>query len=131
MKTATIPSLRVEPALREAAESVLREGETLSGFVEASLRAQVRQRQLQEEFIKRGLASLEEAKRTGVYKRQAVYEFLVMSPRLRELVVPGAEADTIHRVAVEEGMRPITQAAVALARSGAISLAEAWRVRAD
>lgn len=67
MKTATIPSLRVEPALREAAESVLREGETLSGFVEASLRAQVRQRQLQEEFIKRGLASLEEAKRTGVY----------------------------------------------------------------
>lgn len=67
MKTATIPSLRVEPALREAAESVLREGETLSGFVEASLRAQVRQRQLQDEFIKRGLASLEESKRTGVY----------------------------------------------------------------
>jgi hypothetical protein len=67
MKTATIPSLRVEPALREAAESVLREGETLSGFVEASLREQVRQRQLQDEFIKRGLASLEESKRTGVY----------------------------------------------------------------
>jgi len=67
MKTATIPSLRVEPALREAAESVLREGETLSGFVEASLRAQVRQRQLQDEFIKRGLTSLEESKRTGVY----------------------------------------------------------------
>ena len=56
MKTATIPSLRVEPALREAVESVLREGETLSGFVEASVRAQVHQRQLQDEFIKRGLA---------------------------------------------------------------------------
>ena len=67
----------------------------------------------------------------GVHRRQAVYELLVMSPRLRELIMPGAEADTIHRVAVEEGMRPITQAAVALARSGAISLAEAWRVRAD
>ena len=67
MKTATIPSLRVEPALREAAESVLREGETLSGLVEASVRAQVHQRQLQDEFIKRGLASLEESKRTGVY----------------------------------------------------------------
>lgn len=67
MKTATIPSLRVEPALREAAESVLHEGETLSGFVEASVRAQVRQRQLQDEFIKRGLASLEESKRIGVY----------------------------------------------------------------
>ncbi len=67
----------------------------------------------------------------GVHRRKAVYELLVMSPRLRELIVPGAEADTIHRIAVEEGMRPITQAAVALARSGAISLTEAWCVRAD
>jgi type IV pilus assembly protein PilB len=67
----------------------------------------------------------------GVFKRQAVYELLVMSPRLRELVLPGGDADSIHRVAVEEGMRPITQAAVALARRGAISLSEAWRVRAD
>ncbi len=67
----------------------------------------------------------------GVHGRRAVYELLVMSPRLRELVVPGAEADTIHRVAMEEGMVPITQAAVALARSGEISLSEAWRVRAD
>lgn len=66
----------------------------------------------------------------GVHGRRAVYELLVMSQRLRELVVPGAEADTIHRVAMEEGMVPITQAAVALARSGEISLAEAWRVRA-
>lgn len=67
----------------------------------------------------------------GVHGRRAVYELLVMSPRLRELVVPGAEADTIHRIAVEEGMVPITQAAVALARSGQIALSEAWRVRAD
>ena len=67
----------------------------------------------------------------GVHGRRAVYELLVMSPRLRELVVPGAEADTLHRVAMEEGMVPITQAAVALARSGQISLSEAWRVRAD
>ena len=67
MKTATIPSLRVEPALREAAESVLREGETLSGFVEASLRAQVRQRQLQDEFIKRGLLALDDARSNDAY----------------------------------------------------------------
>ncbi len=67
----------------------------------------------------------------GVRGRQAVYELLVMTPRLRELVVPGAEADTIHRIATQEGMVPITQAAVTLARSGVIALAEAWRVRAD
>jgi type IV pilus assembly protein PilB len=67
----------------------------------------------------------------GVYKRRAVYELLLVSPRIQSLIVPGAEADTIHRVAIEEGMVPITQAAVALAREGVISLSEAWRVRAD
>lgn len=67
MKTATIPSLRVEPALREAAESVLREGETLSAFVEASVREQVRKRQLQDEFIRRGLIALESARKTQTY----------------------------------------------------------------
>jgi type IV pilus assembly protein PilB len=56
---------------------------------------------------------------------------MVVSPRIQSLIVPGAEADTIHRVAIEEGMVPITRAAVGLAREGLISLAEAWRVRAD
>ncbi|MBV2208989.1 MAG: prevent-host-death protein [Thermomonas sp.] len=67
MKTATLPSLRVEPALREAAEDLLQNGETLSGFIEAAVRQQVRSRQLRDEFIKRGLASLEDTKRTGMY----------------------------------------------------------------
>lgn len=67
MKTATLPSLRVEPALREAAESVLQEGETLSSFVEASVRAQVDMRKLREAFIARGLTSLEDARKTGEY----------------------------------------------------------------
>ena len=67
MKTATIPSLRVEPALRRAAEEVLRDGESLSGFVEHAVRAQIQQRQEQAAFIARGLASRERAKATGVY----------------------------------------------------------------
>ena len=67
MKTATLPSLRVEAELRQAAESVLKKGETLSSFVEESVRAQVRKRQLQDEFIKRGLASRDKARETGVY----------------------------------------------------------------
>jgi predicted transcriptional regulator len=67
MKTATIPSLRVEPALREAAEQLLRDGESLSGFVESALRAQIQQRQQQAAFIARGLASRDQAKSTGVY----------------------------------------------------------------
>ena len=67
MKTATLPSLRVEAELRQAAESVLKKGETLSSFVEESVRTQVRKRQLQDEFIKRGLASRDKARETGVY----------------------------------------------------------------
>jgi type IV pilus assembly protein PilB len=67
----------------------------------------------------------------GVFRRQAVYELMVMTPRMRQLIVPGANADALHAAAVAEGMIPLTQAAVALARSGVISLAEAWRVRSD
>lgn len=67
MKTATIPSLRVDPELRAAAESVLKEGETLSAFVEASVKQQVHYRKTQAEFIARGLAAREEARRTGEY----------------------------------------------------------------
>ncbi len=67
MKTATIPSLRVDPELRAAAESVLKEGETLSAFVEDSVKRQVHYRKTQAEFIARGLASRDEAKRTREY----------------------------------------------------------------
>src|SRR3546814_6197409 len=66
MKTATLPSLRVAPELRAAAESVLEEGESLSAFVENSVKAQIHYRKTQAEFIARGLAAREEAKRTGI-----------------------------------------------------------------
>ncbi|HSX63369.1 MAG TPA: YlcI/YnfO family protein [Pseudoxanthomonas sp.] len=67
MKTASLPSLRVDPALRKAAEAVLQEGETLSSFVEQSVRAQIQLRQQQEAFIARGLASRDSARQTGRY----------------------------------------------------------------
>ena len=67
MKTATFPSLRVDPDLRQAAEEVLLDGESLSGFVEQSIRSQIERRMAQREFVARGLASREEARRTGKY----------------------------------------------------------------
>src|ERR1700684_3857879 len=54
MKTATIPALRVEPELRKAAEEVLNENESLSSFMEASLRESIAKRRLQREFVARG-----------------------------------------------------------------------------
>jgi hypothetical protein len=44
MKTATIPSVRVAPAFRAEVVSVLAEGESLSEFFEASVRATVARR---------------------------------------------------------------------------------------
>ena len=67
MKTATIPSVRVEPELRAEVESLLGEGETVSEFVEASVRASVQRRRHQAEFIARGLRSLDNARRSGDY----------------------------------------------------------------
>lgn len=67
MKTTTIPPLRVSPELRREAEAVLREGETLSGFMLESLQDSIARRRDQQEFIERGLKSAARARRTGRY----------------------------------------------------------------
>ncbi len=67
MKTATFPSVRVNPELRQAAEQILQEGESLSGFVEQSIRESIERRQFQREFIARGLRARDDARQTGRY----------------------------------------------------------------
>jgi hypothetical protein len=67
VKTSSFPSLRVEPELREAAESVLLEGETLTSLIETSVRETIQRRRMQKEFIARGLRSREDAQGTGLY----------------------------------------------------------------
>jgi hypothetical protein len=67
MKTASIPSVRVEPELRAEVEAMLGEGETLSEFVETSIREKVERRRVHEEFIARGLRSRDQARQTDDY----------------------------------------------------------------
>ena len=67
MKTATFPSLRVDAELREAAQAVLREGETLTSLIETAVREAIHRRRAQAAFLARGLQSSDDAKRTGVY----------------------------------------------------------------
>lgn len=67
MKTATIPSVRVDPAFRAQIEQVLGEEETLSQFVEAAVKMSVLQRRNQAEFLARGVRSLANARTTGAY----------------------------------------------------------------
>lgn len=62
-----MPALYLPPELRQAAEEVLRPGKTLSAFVEDSLRRNVAFRRTQQEFIARGLASLNAAQESGEY----------------------------------------------------------------
>jgi predicted transcriptional regulator len=72
VKTAAIPAVRVSPQLRQAAEELLQAGETLSGFVEEAVRRNVEFRQAQKDFIERGLASAEAARKSGKYVSSAV-----------------------------------------------------------
>lgn len=67
MKTAAIPAVRVPPELRQAAEELLAEGETLSGFVEDAVRRNVEYRQAQAAFVARGIASRDAARASGSY----------------------------------------------------------------
>lgn len=61
------PSVLDDAEFHAAAESVLREGETVADLIDRSARAEVEYRREQAEFVARGLASLEEAERTGVW----------------------------------------------------------------
>ena len=65
MKTATLPPIRVAPDLRLELENVLEQGETLSQFVENAVRATVAKRKTQAEFVRRGMAAIDETKRSG------------------------------------------------------------------
>ena len=80
MKTATFPSLRVDPELRLAAEAVLEDGETLSSFMEQSLRALIDRRCTHQAFLERGLASRDEAARTG--ERKILEKTAALSDRI-------------------------------------------------
>ncbi len=56
-KSAVIPQVRVEPQLRAELEAVLHDGESLSGFVEQSVRDAVAWRLAQAAFHARGDAA--------------------------------------------------------------------------
>ena len=65
MKSAVIPQIRVEPELRTELESVLRQGETLTEFVEATVRNAIAFRRIQIAFHTRAQAASEAYHQTG------------------------------------------------------------------
>ncbi|MGA7179788.1 MAG: YlcI/YnfO family protein [Thiobacillaceae bacterium] len=57
----------MDSELRAAAESVLQQGETLSGFVLEAVRLNIERREAQREFVARGLVARAEAGQSGHY----------------------------------------------------------------
>lgn len=66
---------------------------------------------------------------TGHAGRVAVYELLVISPAIRDLIQPKVNATEIEKMAIEEGMKPLTEHALYVARQQLTSLEEVYRVR--
>ncbi|MCH8498816.1 MAG: Flp pilus assembly complex ATPase component TadA [Marinobacter sp.] len=72
-----------------------------------------------------------ECNNRGFKGRMAAYELLQVSPEMRKLILPGALVQDIEAQARQDGMVPLTDHALALARQKLIPLAEAYRVRLD
>lgn len=66
-KTGLLPSVRVGADLRRQVEKVIARDESLSSFIEASVRAEIHERQARRAFLQRGLRSKAQAEKTGVY----------------------------------------------------------------
>ncbi|MBJ7329057.1 MAG: Flp pilus assembly complex ATPase component TadA [Solirubrobacteraceae bacterium] len=64
----------------------------------------------------------------GYRGRVGLYEVLEMTERLRRLTVENADADTIARAAVEEGMRTMREDGLSKVRAGLTSISEVQRV---
>jgi hypothetical protein len=65
MRSATFPPIRVEPEVRAEVEAVLREGESLTQFIEEAVVAAAAWRRVQSEFVTRGEAAITRWKQEG------------------------------------------------------------------
>jgi len=83
-----------------------------------------------EEVFYRG-CGCEHCNHTGYSGRMAVYELLAATPTIQKLIADGASTEVIHAQAVKEGMVPLTENALSLARQRSTSLAEVYRVRLE
>lgn len=63
MRTAVLPSVRVERALRNDAESVLDEGETLSDFIATCVRGGIAWRRARDAFVARAYDTVDRSDR--------------------------------------------------------------------
>ena len=73
----------------------------------------------------------EHCRNLGFAGRVAAYELLEVTPALRAMIEPSVSAQSIEQQAIHDGMRPLTQSALQLARDKLIPLNEVYRVRLE
>jgi len=66
----------------------------------------------------------EECRGTGSRGRSGVYELMVSSPAIRDLILGSAYAEQVRSQAISEGMVPMVSAAMALVSQGRSSMSE-------
>ncbi|MGC8737117.1 MAG: type II secretion system ATPase GspE [Candidatus Hydrogenedens sp.] len=67
----------------------------------------------------------------GYYGRTGIFELLMMSPRIQELVLEGADSNVIKREAHKEGMRTLREDGAEKMLKGLTTLEEVLRVTRD
>ncbi len=73
-------------------------------------------------------AGCSECRDTGYMGRQGIYEVLVMSPEVQELVKPHTEANALRKLAMQEGMRTLRLSGAARVAAGETTIEEVMRV---
>jgi len=73
----------------------------------------------------------EQCDNTGYHGRIAVCELLVITPKLASMINKGANSQQIKNQAVREGMKPLTQNAIELAKQKKTSIEEVLSVRLE
>lgn len=67
-------------------------------------------------------------KGTGYFGRTGIFEILEVNQRIKDLVLQGALPETIHRMAIEQGMVTLRQCAVRKVLQGVTTFSEVLRV---
>jgi general secretion pathway protein E len=70
----------------------------------------------------------QECRDTGYIGRQGIYEVLVVSPAVQELVMPHTEVDSLRKLAMKEGMRTLRLSGASRVANGETTIEEVMRV---
>ena len=70
----------------------------------------------------------QECRDTGYLGRQGIYEVLVLSPALQDLVQPHTEASALRKTGMKEGMRTLRLSGATRVANGETTIEEVMRV---